>query len=148
MNTFIASNEISLCYSPANTKSRLLTSKYESHCKQTCSSLATNAFCAGDEHFWCWRRLHFMLEMNTLALETNVLETCVRASATHTASYQWLPSRLYVKMIATVTATYNMYLRNGCSHVGDVQKVSTCRCTITSLVALTWSSMPTKQRKL
>ena len=42
----------------------LLTSKYESYCRRTGLLLATNALCAGDEHFWGWRRTRFVLEMN------------------------------------------------------------------------------------
>ena len=69
----------SLCYSPPNTTS---------HCRQTRSSLATNAFCAGpetntfgagDERVSHWRRARF-------ALETNTLKTCVRIPAIHTHS--------------------------------------------------------------
>ena len=59
-------------------------------------SLTTKTFCAGDEHFWRSIRTHFTLEMTTLALETQVLKTCIRASATHTNSYSYesLSSRI------------------------------------------------------
>ena len=44
--------------------SLLLTSKYESHCRQTCLLLATYRFCAGDEYFWRWRKTLLALEKN------------------------------------------------------------------------------------
>ena len=98
--------------------------------------------------------------MNTLAFETNVLKTHVQASATHTlshththactnahtrvhtASYQGLPSRIYVNMIVLATAVTATYLRNGRYHVEETQKVP--RCTTASSVALKWSSRPSK----
>ena len=49
----------------------------------------------GDEHFQHWRWTCFALETNTLVLE------CIRTSATHTATDQWLPDRTYVDMTAT-----------------------------------------------
>ena len=47
-----------------------------------------------------------MLEMNTLALETNVENARLSFRHTHTVSYQGLPSSIYVEMTAIVTATY------------------------------------------
>ena len=90
-------------------------------------------FRAGDEHFWCWRWMCFTLEMNTLALETNMLRTCVWALATHTHtdSYQRLPSKNY---------SHSYLPLNGHYHVEEIQKLS--RCT-TSSVALNWSSRQT-----
>ena len=55
-------------------------------CRGMQLSLATNAFCAGAEQFWCWRWTNFNLEMSTFVLETNVLKTWVRTVGTHTAS--------------------------------------------------------------
>ena len=73
-----------------------------------------NVFIASDEHILYMLVMNtlalemnaFELEMNTLALETNALKMLVRPLATHTASYQRLPNRIYVEMIAIVTATY------------------------------------------
>ena len=47
---------------------------------------------------------------------------------THTASYQWLPNKTYVKLIS----------ENGRYHAAEIQKVS--RCTTMSSIALNWSS--------
>ena len=54
-------------------------------------TLLMNWFIGSDKRVLCWRqalltRMHFMLEMNTLVLERNVLQTRVRASATRTHS--------------------------------------------------------------
>ena len=56
-------------------------------------------YCAVDEHFWHWRQTR----LNTLVLETKALKTRIQTSATHShaASYQRLPNRPYVEMIAT-----------------------------------------------
>ena len=48
----------------------------------------------------------FKLEMNTLALEANELKMHMRVSAMHTASYQLIPNRIYVKIITIVTDSY------------------------------------------
>ena len=58
---------------------------------------------------------------------------------THTAIYQRLPSRVYVEMIAIVTA---VYLLNKCCHFEEIQKVY--RGTTASSFALNWSSRPNK----
>ena len=105
---FIASDEI-VCYPPPNMISTLQTDLFIS---------SDERVLCWDEHFWCWRRTCFTLEMNTLALETNAFEL-----QPHTASYQRLPSRIYVEKFAIVTATY---LRNGRYYVEELQKVSTC----------------------
>ena len=61
--------------------------------------IGTNTFGIGDN----------VLEINTVELETNMLKTCVRASVKHThthtaaCSYQRLPNKIYVEMIAIVT---------------------------------------------
>ena len=88
-------------------------------------ALEMNEFHAGDEHY---------------SAGDERVENAIRASATHThtSSYQQLPSRNYVEMIAIDTATY---LRNGRYHVEEVQIVS--RCT-TCPVALNWSSIKAK----
>ena len=84
-------------YSPSNTLS---------HCGRICLSLVMNTLCAGDEHFWRWRKtllalkmntfgagveriwhwriMCFALEINTLVLEMNEFNTRVKSSATHT----------------------------------------------------------------
>ena len=70
-----------------------------------------------------------MLEMNTLALETNVLNPHIRASATH---MQLATSDFQAELCRSdyiVTATY-MYLGNGRYHVAGIQKAS--RCTTAS----------------
>ena len=41
-------------------------------------------FGAGNKNFWHWRSRCFALETNTLVLESNMLKTCIRSSATHT----------------------------------------------------------------
>ena len=56
--------------------------------RQTLSALETNVFWAGDEHF---------------SAGDQRVENGIRTSDTHTASYQRLPNRLYVEMIATST---------------------------------------------
>ena len=71
----------SLCYSPPNMISHCrqtssITSKYESHCKRICLSLAMNTFCAGYEHFFRWIRTLLALETNTFKLEINNLDDC------------------------------------------------------------------------
>ena len=140
-DVLIASNEIA---SATHLRTR-------HHCRQTRSSLATNAFCAawsGDEHFWRWRRARF-------ALETNKLKTYVRTPATHTqlatsdfqtnssytrtASYQRLPNRTFVEMIAS--HNYTHLQTQALSRCGD-PKVS--RCTKASSVVLRWSSTSSK----
>ena len=69
---------------------------------QTCLLLATNVFFAGDKHFRRWRRMHYILEMNTLALETNALKTSVQTSVTHKhTDSQRLPNKIYSEMIAS-----------------------------------------------
>ena len=72
--TFIASDEMFSATHP----------KYKSHCRQIRLSLAMNAYCAGEKHFWCWRWTCFALEMKTLALERNMLKKHLQTSATHT----------------------------------------------------------------
>ena len=74
---------------------------------QTLLALETNVFHAGDEHFSAGD-----------ACVENVRSTF---SHTHSYSYQRLSSRIYVKMIAIVTASY---LRNERYHVEEIQKES------------------------
>ena len=68
---------------------------------------------AGDEHFSTGGE--------------RVENACSNVRDTHTASYQRIPNRIYVEMIAIVTATY---LGNGSYHIEEIQKV--CRCTTAS----------------
>ena len=119
--------------------SLLISSKYESHCKLTCLSLATNTFHAWGKHFRYWRQMHFMLKMNTSTGEACVENVRLHFSHTHSYSYQRLSSRIYVEVIAEVTA---IDLRNGYFHIEEIQTVS--RCTTTSSVALNRSSRPSK----
>ena len=58
------------------------TSEYHMHCEQTRLSLAANALCTGEEHFWSWKRMRLALRAwihlhaRTLsALETNAFRT-------------------------------------------------------------------------
>ena len=87
-DVLIASNEIA---SATHLRTR-------HHCRQTRSSLATNAFCAawsGDEHFWRWRRARFALETSAFrAGDKQVENVRSNSSYTHTASYQRLPNEL------------------------------------------------------
>ena len=134
MNTFIASDEI---VSAIHLQIRI--------------TLQANMFIASDERVLFWGRTLLVLEMNGSHAgdeRLSVWDECVektRLSFSHTDnthtntqlySYQQLPNRFYVEMIAIVTATY---LRNGCCHVEEIQKVS--RCTTAFLVALKWSSV-------
>ena len=93
--------------------------------------------------------------MTTLALETNVLKTCVHVSAarfshthTHTHTHSNLPtiSRQNLCQDDPYTHSYLCVPPNGHFHVEEIQKLS--RFTTTSLVALNWSSKLSKQRKL
>ena len=105
----------------ATRQTQLLTSKYESHCRRTCLSLAKNTFVLGT---------------NTLALEMNVLKTCVQAPATHThthihihtASYQQLSSRIYVEMTGAIT------LRRSKRYLGAQQRFKQIEKTIVELL--------------
>ena len=106
-----STNQISV--SPTEPSKSLATFKLNSfppitisHCRQTCLSLVTNIFCAGDEHYWQWRRTCFTLETNTLVLEMSALKMLVRTSTTHT---QLATSDFQTKLISRwslVTATH------------------------------------------
>ena len=117
-------------------------------------TLYTNTFIASNECVLCWGRTLLALEMNVFHAGNEHFSTGdervenVRLSFshnthththTHTHSYQWLPSRIYVEMIAIVIDTY---LWNGRFQVEEIRKVS--RCTTTCLVALNWSSKTKK----
>ena len=85
--------------------------------------------------------MRFALDMNTLALETNMLKTRSLASATHTHA-QLATSDFQTKCIL-VTATY---LQNGRYHVEEIQKVpidAQQRLRL-PVIALNWSSRPSK----
>ena len=43
-----------------------------------------NTLGSGDKHLWHWKRMCFTLEMNTIALEMNVLKMHIQPSATNT----------------------------------------------------------------
>ena len=94
-------------------------------------------FIASDERVLCWGRTLLALERvhpedeHFSAGDERVENARSSVSHTHTASYQRLRNRIYVGMIAIVTATY---LRNGRYHVEEIQKV--CRCTTAFWVSL------------
>ena len=71
----------------------LPTSEYESHCRRTRLSLATNTFYAGDEHFQHWRWTLLALETNAFELEMNSLDDC------YSHSYLPLNRRYHIEEI-------------------------------------------------
>ena len=120
------------------------------------SKKKTNALITSDKivsvtHFWiryhtadgcilCWRRILLALEtnvfhagMNTLVLETNMLKMSVsNFRHTHTASYQQLPNRTYVEMVASHSCS--LPKTGGSYHAAESQMLT--RCTTVSSVAL------------
>ena len=148
-DVLIASNEIA---SATHLRTRHHTADKRVLCcmvrRRTLLALETNTFGAGDERVSRWRRARF-------ALETNKLKTYVRTPATHTqlatsdfqtnssytrtASYQRLPNRTFVEMIAS--HNYTHLQTQALSRCGD-PKVS--RCTKASSVVLRWSSTSNK----
>ena len=88
----------------ANFQMKLYPWNLISHCTRTCLWLATNAFCAGDKHFWHWRWTHFELEINPLSAGDKLFEHS-NFSHTHTTSYQRLPKR-FISRWLLVTATH------------------------------------------
>ena len=127
---FITSNEcIVHRYSPSNMRL---------HCRQACLSLAMNAFCAGDNHFWhwtqhvscwrctlwCWRQVHWNTYSNFSHIHT---ATC---------SYQQLPSKTHV----------DVTFKNGPYHAVEIETVF--RCTMTSSVTLNCFSRPRKKKTI
>ena len=129
----------SLYYSPSNMNHTANEHAYLSlatnvlYTGDTLLTLGSSTFDVGDEHF----------SDRDERIENACLSFSHTHTHTHTASYQRLPSSIYVEIIALVTATY---LQNGHYHIERIQKVS--RLTTVSSVALNWSSRPSKERKL
>ena len=67
-------------------------------------ALQTNMLNATDKHVLCWDE-HFGTGDELSAVDERVEIVQLSFSHKHTASYQQLPSRIYVKMIAIVAAT-------------------------------------------
>ena len=61
----------------------LLTSKYDITLQMNMFITSNKLILAGKKHYSHWRRMCFMLEMNTLMLETNELKMQIQTSATH-----------------------------------------------------------------
>ena len=73
--------------------SATLTSEYISHCRRVRLSLATkNAFCAGDEHFWRWRRSRFLLATNNLELYNECVEKIILINVYRTCTLHCSPT--------------------------------------------------------
>ena len=110
-------------------------------------TLQANAFIASDERALCWSGdEHLVLEMNAFRAGDEHAENAhsnFSHTHTHTASYQRLPNKTYIEMIASrnysVPRTDAIELRRS----AEIQKVSTC-CTTASCVTLTWSSRASK----
>ena len=97
-----------------------------------------NVFCARDEHCRHWRRTRFALEMNISAGKERIENVCKLQPHTHTASFQQLPNKIYVKMIASHSCNKIRPKMGAVCHAEEIQNASICS------VALTYSSKPTK----
>ena len=85
-NVFIASDKI--------VSAAYLGIRYHTAEKHAFSNDECILYQSGDKNFWRRRRTHFMLE-------TNTLKTHLLTSGTRTASYQRLPNRTCVEMMAS-----------------------------------------------
>ena len=80
--------------------------------------LETNTFGTGDEHVWAGDECIWAGDEHFSAKDEGIENVCSSVSHTRTTSYQQIPNRVNVEMIAMVTATYPW---NGRYHVEEIQ---------------------------
>ena len=121
----------------------LLTLKYN-------ITLKTNMFIASDEGVLCWRQTLLALETNAFhagdqhfsAGDEQVKNAGSNFSHTHTASYQQLPNRTYVDMIAS--HSYSLP-KTGSITLRRSKRYLDAHLTESS-ASLNWSTRPNKQK--
>ena len=77
---------------------------FPNHLRNTCCRRRTRFHCAGNKHFWHWRRALLVLEMNLFCTVDKHVENVFELQPhthSYTCSYQRLPNRTNAEMIAT-----------------------------------------------